>query len=127
MVRPYKTASRMSAWVAILAVALNALWPLIAECKPGAPSSLVEACDEAGMHHAAGDPDSAPSDSVPLMPHCAFCSLAAGGFAVLTAKAFDAAFLRVEADEFRPAPVRVWPPAFAGYSPARPRAPPVLS
>jgi hypothetical protein len=125
----HKARGSIAAWVAIVVVALNALWPLIAQFKPDAMAAMqMEACAEAGMHHAAEDgQNSAPSEPSPLMPQCAFCTLAAGGFAVLVADNFDAAPLIIDTMEFRPASPEVRPLAVFSYPPAHPRAPPVIS
>lgn len=139
----HKTAGGFTAWVAIAAVVLNALWPLIAQLEPGEADMQMEGCAEPAMHHAgmqmegcaepgmhhaaAENEDSAPAEPSPLMPHCAFCTLAPGGFTVLVAARFDAAPLLVDSKEFRPTPPEVRPLAFFSYSPAHPRAPPVLS
>ena len=125
----HKTAGGFASWVAILAIALNALWPLLAQLQPGDEASMqMEACAEMGMHHDdAGEHDSAPAQPSPLMPHCAFCSLAAGGFAALVAQRVDVAPLIIALKEVRPALPDVQLPTFFGYSPAHPRAPPVLS
>jgi hypothetical protein len=135
----HKTARGISAWVAITAVALNALWPLIAQLKPGMADMQMAGGAMLGMQHAepgmqhgmlhaaAGEEDSAPAEPSPLMPHCAFCTLATGGFAVLVAHPFNAAPLLVVTKEFRPASREVTPLALHSYSLAHPRAPPVLS
>jgi hypothetical protein len=120
-----------AAWVAIIAVALNALWPLIAQLQPGEAATLMESRAVGGVlqdaleHH--GHHDSAPDEPSPLTPHCGFCSLAPGGFSVLVADRFDAAPLIIDTEEFRPALPEGRAPAFFSYSPAHPRAPPVLS
>ena len=140
MYRPsHKTARGISAWVAIIAVALNALWPLMAQLKPGTADLLMEGCAEPGMQHAepgvlhamlhvaAAEQKSAPALPSPLMPHCAFCTLAAGGFAVMVASPFNAAPLFIDAKEFRPSSPEIGLFAFVAYSSAQPRAPPVIS
>lgn len=117
-----------AAWVAIFAIALNTLWPLIAQLQPGEPSMQMEACAEMGMHNDdEGNHDSAPVDPSPLMPHCGFCSLAVGGFAVLAMARFDAAPLIMAMGEIQFALPEVRLPSFFGYSPAHPRAPPIHS
>jgi hypothetical protein len=70
------TSSRFTAWLAILAMALNALWPLIANAKPAGVSSLFEVCTSQGIKSVAGDSSQAPeeSGSKHLQPHCPLCS-----------------------------------------------------
>jgi len=126
----HKAVRSIAVWVAITAVALNALWPLIAQIKPGMADMQMQGCIEPGMHHehvAAGEQHAAPAEPSPLMPHCAFCTLAAGGFTALVADRFDAAPLIIDTTEFRPTSPEVRPIAFFSYSPAHPRAPPVIS
>ncbi len=120
-------AGNCAAWVALFAMALNALWPLIAQAKPGEAAPLVESCVETGMHHdAAGHEHSAPAEPSQLMPHCAFCSLTGSGFAALAADLNTIVFLG-ETEEFRIALPDVLPIASFTYSLAHPRAPPVFS
>ena len=68
--------SRFTAWLAILAMALNALWPLIANAKPAGASSLMEVCTARGLKALAGEPVSSPDDAGAkhLQPHCPLCS-----------------------------------------------------
>ncbi len=70
-----------SAWIALLAFALNALWPLLVQGRPAQMSMLAgEICTLGGMQPAgivAGDSNPAPGAPSQLLPHCAFCSLGA--------------------------------------------------
>src|SRR5487761_2753933 len=69
---------RFGSWLAILAMALNALWPLLAQAKPGDSGLLIEICTSTGMTWmAAGGAEQHPAQKN-LLPHCAFCSLGAG-------------------------------------------------
>ncbi len=126
----HKPRFSLAAWVAITAVVLNALWPLVAELKP-APSGAgmvamqMENCPDAGMHHA-GDDGSAPDEPSPLMPQCGLCTLAAGGFTVLVAASVTVA-VSLHIEEYRPDLPEGRPLELFSYSPAQPRAPPVLS
>jgi hypothetical protein len=74
--RARTTSSRFTVWLAILAMALNALWPLIANAKPAGVESLFEVCTTQGLKSVAGDPAGAPDDSGAkhLQPHCPLCS-----------------------------------------------------
>ncbi len=67
---------RFASWLAIAAMALNALWPLLANAKPSGAQSLMEICTSQGVKSVAGDSDSAPGNSAAkhLQPHCALCS-----------------------------------------------------
>ena len=60
---------KITSWLAILAMALNALWPLIAQAKP---SLLVPVCTVAGVTHYIEIPGgTTPVDS--QHEHCTFC------------------------------------------------------
>ena len=122
-----KHAHRNSAtWLAILAIALQALWPLIAQAKPAAPSVLLPVCSVDGVTHYI---ELAPSDS-PLdqnsavhHEHCQLCVF--GGDRVAALPAASIPVLVVET-AFEDAPVRsvVASPETPSYLPAQPRAPP---
>src|SRR6266436_4827389 len=89
---------RAAAWIAILAIALQALWPLLAQAKPKSVL-LVPVCTVQGVTHYV----ELPSGNAPVEQraasqhdHCSFCSLG-GGPVVLPADstlcpAVDAAF-----------------------------------
>ena len=135
MYRPLpKIGVTFAAWLAIVAMALNALWPLFAQLGPGAAQAPMESRAETAIQHGiavhpiAGhhaQHDSAPCDPGPLTPHCAFCSLGCAAFAALTAHPL-AGVLLVAAEESRPVSIDVRPLALITYPPAQPRAPPVL-
>ena len=60
---------QIRAWLAILAMALQALWPLIAQARP---VTLVPVCTVAGVTHYIELPDGkGPSDV--HHKHCSFC------------------------------------------------------
>jgi hypothetical protein len=59
----------LAAWLAITAMALNALWPLIAQARP---ATLVAVCTSSGVTHYVEIPGgSQPADS--HQGHCSFC------------------------------------------------------
>jgi hypothetical protein len=123
-----KTAGRITAWVAAAAVALNALWPLIAQLNPTAAAMHLEDCAELGLHHhEQGELGASSPKPPPLSPNCSFCSLVTGGFVVLVAARHDAAPLVIGMREFRPEPPPARHAASFPYSLAHPRAPPALS
>jgi DUF2946 family protein len=125
----HKPGFSLAAWVAITAVVLNALWPLVAQLQPaqaGSDMVAMEDCPEAGMHQGAAGERSAPEQPSPLMPHCGFCTLAAGGFTALVTSTVTT-FIAIHTQEFRPPLPEVRLLASFGYSAAHPRAPPVLS
>ena len=122
------TCSRTTAWLAILAMALNALWPLIANAKPAGVESLFEVCTTQGFKSVAGDPAGAPDDSGEkhLQPHCPLCSYGtdkvfvppSSPLVVEPAAAAGCATASVTASE---------PPSSDVHTPAHPRAPPFSS
>jgi hypothetical protein len=123
-----RTAGHIAAWVAAAAVALNALWPLIAQFNPATAAMHLEDCAELGLHHhEQGEHGASSPKSPPLSPNCSFCSLVTGGFVVLVAARHDAAPLVVGMRDARPAPPPARHTASFAYSLAHPRAPPVLS
>jgi len=72
---------RLGNWLAILAIALNAAWPLIASAKPKSVH-LVPLCTVEGVTHYI----EVPGGTTPLdqsanthHDHCSFCSLGMGG------------------------------------------------
>ena len=72
---------RLGNWLAILAITLNAAWPLIASAKPKSVH-LVPLCTVEGVTHYI----EVPGGTTPLdqsanahHDHCAFCSLGMGG------------------------------------------------
>lgn len=121
-------AGKFVAWVAIAAVVLNTLWPLIAHFQPVGVPMQMEGCAEGGMDHGdMGEQDSAPDEPSPLMPHCGFCTLVVGGFTALVVNSFDATPLIVDAKEIQLTLPEFRVLAFFSYSPAQPRAPPFFS
>ena len=120
--------SRLTAWLAILAMALNALWPLIANAKPAGVAALFEICTTQGVKSIAGDPAQAPEDSGAkhLQPHCPLCSFGADKLSAppssplyLEAATVTGCGPSTEARSAEPrSDIR---------SPAHPRAPPAIS
>jgi hypothetical protein len=123
---------RLGSCVAILAMALNALWPLIASARAVGASSLMEICTSRGINtassDAAADPGSMPVDSSAkhLQVHCALCSFGADNNA-----AIPAALSHVEPANLNactmPVDARSAERRDDIHSPAHPRAPPVFS
>jgi hypothetical protein len=63
----------LAAWLALLALALNAAWPLVAKAAPRSPAGLADICTVA--HEATvGTGGSIPVDLA--ASHCAYCSFA---------------------------------------------------
>ncbi|HEX2566254.1 MAG TPA: DUF2946 family protein [Burkholderiales bacterium] len=118
------TSRRFAAWAAILAMALQALWPLIAQAKPRSVT-LVPVCTVAGVTHyyevRAGD-SPLEQRTASNHEHCAYCSLDGGRLVVLPSFAH---FLQQQQSTGE----AVAEPVFSSsasllFSSARPRAPP---
>jgi hypothetical protein len=125
---PSRATIRLAAWVAVVAVALNALWPLIAQLNPATAATHLADCAELGLHpHQHEETAGAPADPSPLTPNCSFCTLAAGGFTVLVAARIDVVPLLVGTHAPPRAEAQTQRPSFFAYSLAHPRAPPAFS
>lgn len=69
---------RLPALIAIFAVALNALWPLIAQAQPKDPLLVAVICSSDGGAHAVDLSKKPDGGSVSGHDHCALCTLGAG-------------------------------------------------
>ncbi len=114
---------RITAWLAILGMALNALWPLLANAAP--QQFVGSICSVNGMRMAPAVDPGKPAQPVPaksFAPHCPFCSGVSDHTPGLAPSA--APLIVVETDGFHPlfaaTPVRV---SFVHPS-AHPRGPP---
>ena len=119
---------RVSAWIAILAMTLNALWPVIAQAKPGLAATLQEVCTSAGLQKLAVDAQlpAGHSSGTQASPHCAFCSFGADRIAIPSqelASFAQPSDVRHVVPSYRDAPSK----AFPSQSSAQPRAPPFPS
>src|SRR5262245_23553900 len=120
--------NRFAALLAILAIAMQAFWPLIAQAKPALPGERVPVCTIEGITHyiELPAPDSAvEKSSAAHHEHCKMCVFGAAKLAVIaSAQAPLALGSTVEAAE---------PSLDAASSPstfdrpAQPRAPPSAS
>ena len=127
---PMKPAHRNSAaWIAIFAMALQALWPLIAQAKPAAPSLLVPVCTVDGVTHyidlAAGAVPLEKRSAVDHQ-HCQLCAPGSDRVAVLPVPPIPV--LIVEPGRACvPVQFVLAVPEATPYPPALPRAPPEFS
>ena len=115
---------RIARWLAIVGMALNALWPLLASAGPQELTTII--CSAHGMQQVSLS-DSGPLPSAPernLLPHCAFCSSVGTSAAVLpgTALAFAAPAL----SQVRPIAVGLLLASSSDYTFPVPRGPPSL-
>ena len=119
------TSSRFTVWLAILAMALNALWPLIANAKPSGVESLFEICTTQGLKAVAGDASSQGDEGAKhLQPHCPLCSHGLDKAIALPSSLPSMAKLAVVGSAIAIAPESRSFDA-PRFNPARPRAPPL--
>lgn len=125
-----KPAHRINAVrIAIFAMALQALWPLISQAKPVAPGLLVPLCTIDGVtHYIDFAPGTSPLEkrSPAQHEHCQLCVFSGDRAVVLTPPSIRAIVIPV-ASTNAPERSAVASPESPSYPPAQPRAPPVLS
>ena len=116
----------IAAWLALVGVALNASWPLLANAKPSVPALPSEICSATGLKHAGeGSPGDAPGKNV-SPSHCTLCPGNAERGAALSgivAVLFRSAPACAQAPAFFAGARLQAAPAFSGS----PRSPPALS
>jgi hypothetical protein len=117
---------RSAAWLAVIAMALQALWPLVAQAKPRS-SVLVPVCTIQGVTHyielpAGKSPVEQQSEA--HHEHCSFCSF--GGERV-TLSPFLQSILATRAEEAQPLRAGACESRSERSFNARPRAPPAVS
>lgn len=122
----HQTVQRRVSWIAILAFALNAFWPLISLANPSSPAIMVEVCGAMGMQ-------TMPLDGVPAqdedgakkVPQCPLCSVFGGADSAPAPAAIAHALSAASVGPcfFQEQPSRLLAPFF----PAQSRAPPVFS
>jgi hypothetical protein len=121
-----KTLRKLAAAAALLAIALNVGWPLIADAVSGDTPSSAPAMQVAQMPegHCAMMPGGTPNNGHGA-PHCAFCTLIGDKAPVVTtAGVRNAGVLIVD---LALVPYRLAAlPGSTSYPPAHPRAPPAL-
>lgn len=123
-----RSGRKLSAWLAILAMALQAFWPLIAQAKPQW-SVMVPVCTVGGVTHYVELPlgeTPLEKQSTAQHEHCKLCVFGAERVAAL-----PAAHVPPIVVEFRSPGqflhfAEAVPPS-GSHPPAQPRAPPVLS
>jgi hypothetical protein len=118
--------NRFVSWIAVLAMALNALWPLIAQAKPRSVT-LVPVCTVQGVTHyieLPGGKSPLEQKSSAQHEHCSFCAFGGERAALPPLLQF---FAVVDVQEARPANVEDRCSKSEQTSFARPRAPPAVS
>jgi hypothetical protein len=120
--------NRAAALLAIFAVALQALWPLLAQAKPALPGERVAVCTIEGITHYVELPASqspAEQRSAAHHEHCKMCVFGAAKLAIAASPALQAALAAVVDAPRASATVGFSPSGFE--RPALPRAPPPAS
>lgn len=116
---------RSVAWLAAFAMALQALWPLLAQAKPRSVT-LVPICTVDGVTHyyeLKGGETPLEQRSASHGEHCAFCTLDVGAVVPAALRSFS----DVSVPAIDIAPKQSPFPSSNGFSSARPRAPPSFS
>ncbi len=118
-----RSSRTVTGWLAIVLMALNALWPLIANARPASAAAFTEVCTAGGMQRIPVDGGGTRAPELTLSQHCASCA-----FSGDRAAAPPTAPLL-----FVSAPVQIsvlsvaepaFGPTFSGYPYSPPRAPP---
>lgn len=120
--------NRTAALLAIFAVALQALWPLLAQAKPTVPGERVPVCTIEGVTHYVELPavdTPVEKRSAAHHEHCKMCLFGAERLAIAVSPAPQAALAAVADTPRVSAAVGFSPSAFE--RPALPRAPPPTS
>ncbi len=111
----------LPAWFAVVAMALQALWPLVAQAKPFDPLQAAAICSAAGTAAPMGG--DMPAEGDPVHEHCKLC--VSGTAKSLLAMAAAPALLHAEAAPAeRITRAGVAPQVHRFRPPASPRAPP---
>ena len=121
--------NRTAALLAIFAVALQALWPLLAQAKPNVPGERVPVCTIEGITHYVELPavdTPVEKRSAAHHEHCKMCVFGAEKLAIAVSPGPQAAFAAAVVDAPRTAIAAQFSPS--GFErPALPRAPPLAS
>ena len=118
-----------AAWIAIVAIALQALWPLIAQAKPAVPGMRVAVCTAGGVtHYIELEPGESPLErrSAAHHEHCKLCVFGGERVVVLPPPVVHALVIPVASTDVTHAPALASPESLS-YRRAQPRAPPSLS
>ena len=120
--------NRTAALLAIFAVALQALWPLLAQAKPTVPGERVPVCTIEGITHYVELPavdTPVEKRSAAHHEHCKMCLFGAEKLAVLPVASPLVAL--VTGRERAVDPISPVPASHSFPKPALPRAPPIAS
>ena len=114
---------RFASWLAIVAMALNALWPLVANARPASSGPGVEVCAAGGVQRTPIESGGTQAPELALSPHCAFCAFGADRAAAPSLQATLSVPAAGTLDARSPAATAVCVECFSYFS-APPRAPP---
>ena len=120
----------LPAWLAIFALSLHALWPLIAQARPKMPGMLIHVCAMDGRSRFIElAPEGTPLEKRSSAQHeqCKVCALGADRVAVIAPVAIVALRLPATSSEAPVAFAESVPPQPHSHPPAYPRAPPAAS
>lgn len=120
----------LPAWLAIFALSLHALWPLIAQARPKIPGMLIHVCAMDGRSQfielaAEGTPLEKRSSA--QHEHCKMCVVGADRVAVLHPVAIAALVVPSDGSGAPIVSAVATPPRSHSHPPAYPRAPPAAS
>ena len=119
---------RLAAWLAMAAIAFNALWPLIASARPADVPSLTEICTALGVKVVTDDTGLPGTDPATRhhQPHCPLCTFGADKLVAPPSTPWQlAAVTATHAGVLLPPVPPLAPDALR--TPAQPRAPPLWS
>jgi hypothetical protein len=123
-----RSRTRITVWLAALAMALHALWPLLAQARPHAAGTLVPVCTVEGTTHYI----ELPAGKTPLdeqssarHDHCAFCFF--GSDRVAPPAQFQAVAPAAGEAGSPPPQAEPFTARTRSLSPGNPRAPPNAS
>lgn len=117
----------LPAWLAIIALSLHALWPLIAQARPKMPGMLIHICAMDGRSQfieLALDGSPLEKRSAAQHEHCSMCVLSGDRLAVLPPAPIASMAVPFAASEAPVASAGAAPPRSHSHPPAYPRAPP---
>ena len=118
---------RIAVWLAVLAMSLNALWPLVANAKPAwAFDPSDEVCTVGGAKSVGGGAGAPQPSGNSHQSNCSFCTLGLDK-SVIPAQAVGVALAIYEPIRLATQFLQDGPSRSLDYSIAQPRDPPVVS
>jgi hypothetical protein len=118
---------RVAGWLAVLAMSLNALWPLVANAKPAwAFDPSIEICTVGGATSIGGGEGAPQPSGNAHQPNCSFCTLSLEK-SVMPAQPVGVALAISEPARLAAQFLQQCPSQSLIYSISHPRDPPVLS